>query len=360
MTFKFDISKKSKRSKARVGKIVTYHGAIDTPAFLPVGTQGTVKAASPRILIEVGTEIILCNTYHLYLRPGIDVIRAAGGLHKFINWKGPILTDSGGYQIFSLSRLRKMDDEGALFCSHVDGSEHMITPEKVIEIQKVFGSDIIMPLDECIHYHCDKSKVKDAADRTTRWAERSIKAFRSHNSNFDQVLFGITQGGMHKDLRERSAEEIRSLDFPGYGIGGLSVGEPHELMLEMLEISADNLEYEKPKHLMGVGFPEDITDAVKHGIDLFDCVLPTRLARHGAFLTKEGKSIIRNSQFEKDFTTLDKDCDCYTCRNFTRAYLRHLFMAKEMLSAMLLTIHNLRYYIRMMAKIRKDITEDKL
>ncbi|MFC1767104.1 tRNA guanosine(34) transglycosylase Tgt [Candidatus Margulisiibacteriota bacterium] len=364
MVFKFEISKKSTRSKARVGKITTPHGEIQTPAFQPVGTQGTVKGASQKTLKEVGAQIILCNTYHLYLRPGTEVIKAAGGLHKFINWAGPMLTDSGGFQIFSLSKLRKVSDKGALFRSHVDGSEHLLTPEKVIEIQRLFGSDIMMPLDECVHYPCDKPKAKEALVRTTKWAKRNLDAFknadRSKDVNPGQVLFGIAQGSTYKDLRKQSAEEIRAIGFPGYGIGGLSVGEPHEEMLEMLDISANNLEYEKPKHLMGVGFPDDIKEAVKHGIDLFDCVLPTRIARHGTFLTNQGKNIIRNAQFEKDFTTLDPDCDCYTCKNFTRAYLRHLFIAGEMLAGMLLTIHNLRFYMRLMVQIRKDIAEGKI
>ena len=358
----FEITNKSKKSKARTGKLRTAHGIIDTPAFMPVGTQGSVKAVTPQQVKDIGAQIILCNAYHLYLRPGIEVIRAAGGLHKFISWDGPILTDSGGYQVFSLSKLRKITDEGVTFNSHIDGSEHLLTPEKVIEIQSVFGSDIIMPLDECAPYPCSKSEALSAVERTKLWADRSKKAF-SRSKDPKQELFGIVQGGMFKDLRKRSAEEIRSVDLPGYGIGGLSVGEPKDMMIDMLGISTDNLEYEKPKHLMGVGFPEDLEEAVKFGIDLFDCVMPTRLARHGAFLTKgtkHGREIIKNAKFEKDLSPLEPSCDCYACKKFTRAYIRHLFMAKEILAMTLMTIHNLRHIMRLMDNIRKRIEEGSL
>jgi len=377
----FKIITKSSRSKARAGKLKTHHGTIDTPAFMPVGTQGAVKAVTWQQVKDIGAQIILSNTYHLFLRPGIRVIKKAGGLHKFIGWDGPILTDSGGYQVFSLAKLRKISDEGVTFNSHIDGSKHLLTPEKVVEIQSIFGSDIMMPLDECVAYPSSKSEVLTAVKRTKLWAVRSKEALKSEIRNpkseinpksqipktenqtrfqtktltYGPELFGIVQGGMYKDLRERSAEEIGELDFPGYGIGGLSVGEPKELMMEMLEVSAGNLEYEKPKHLMGVGFPEDIEEAVKCGIDLFDCVIPTRLARHGAFLTKEGKEIIRNAKFETDFTPLDKDCDCYACKNFTRAYIRHLFIAKEILPLTLMTIHNLRFIMKLMEGIREKI-----
>jgi len=351
----FQISKKSSRSKARAGKLTTPHGTIDTPAFMPVGTQGAVKAVTPGQVRETGAQIILCNTYHLYLRPGTEVIREAGGLHEFMNWDGPILTDSGGYQVFSLAKLRKITDEGVIFSSHIDGSEHLLTPEKVVEIQSAFGSDIMMPLDECVAYPSAKAEAEKAVKRTTLWAKRS-KEMRERRGE----LFGIVQGGMFKDLRKRSAEEIRQLDFPGYGIGGLSVGEPKDLMMEILEASTDNLEYEKPKHLMGVGFPEDIEEAVKFGIDLFDCVIPTRLARHGAFLTKGGKGIIRNAKFEKDFSPLDDDCDCYACKNFTKAYIRHLFIAKEILPLTLMTIHNLRFIMKLMETIREKISKGSI
>lgn len=376
-----EIIKKSTRSKARVGKLTTSHGTIDTPAFMPVGTQGAVKAVTPLQVKEIGAQIILCNTYHLYLRPGTEVIKKAGGLHEFIGWKGPILTDSGGYQVFSLSKLRKIDDEGVTFNSHIDGAQHLLTPEKVVEIESILGSDIMMPLDECTKYPCEKTEAERALIRTTKWAKRSLEAIKSQiqnpksqiNPKFQKpktknqtrfltqthtskpVLFGIVQGGMYNDLRKRSAEEVRSLGFPGYGIGGLSVGEPKDLMIEMLKVSTDNLEYEKPKHLMGVGFPEDIEEAVKSGIDLFDCVIPTRLARHGAFLTGEGKEIIKNAKFEKDFSPLERSCDCYACKNFTRAYIRHLFIANEILPLTLMTIHNLRFIMRLMESIREKI-----
>jgi len=350
----FKITAKSPRSKARAGKLKTLHGTIDTPAFMPVGTQGTVKAMTWQQVKDIGAQIILSNTYHLYLRPGIKVIKKAGGLHKFIGWDGPILTDSGGYQVFSLAKLRKISDEGVTFNSHIDGSKHLLTPERVVEIQSIFGSDIMMPLDECVAYPSTKSEAEKAVIRTTKWARRSIE-IKNMKYRSKGELFGIVQGGIYKDLRERSAEEIRALDFPGYGIGGLSVGEPKEMMLKMLEVSTDNLEYEKPKHLMGVGFPEDIKEAVKYGIDLFDCVIPTRLARHGAFLTGKGKQIIRNAKFESDFTPLDKDCDCYTCKNFTKAYIRHLFIAKEILPLTLMTIHNLRVMTALMETIRERI-----
>jgi queuine tRNA-ribosyltransferase len=349
-----EIINKSVKSKARVGKLTTPHGTIDTPAFMPVGTQGAVKAVTPLQVKEIGAQIILSNTYHLYLRPGTEVIKKAGGLHKFIGWDGPILTDSGGYQVFSLSKLRKIDDEGVTFNSHIDGSEHRLTPEKVVEIESILGSDIMMPLDECVAYPSDKAEAEKAVKRTSKWAKKSKDAFDAR-SDAPGELFGIVQGGMYKDLRKRSAEEIRSLDFPGYGIGGLSVGEPKDLMIEMLEVSTDNLEYEKPKHLMGVGFPEDIEEAVKHGIDLFDCVIPTRLARHGAFLVSGGKEIIKNAKFETDFSPLEEGCDCYACRNFTRAYIRHLFIANEILPLTLMTIHNLRFVMRLMEDLRRKI-----
>ncbi len=355
----FKVVKKSVRSKARTGKLATAHGTIETPAFMPVGTQGTVKAVTPKQIKELGASIILANAYHLYLRPGLAVIKKAGGLHEMMGWDGPILTDSGGFQVFSLAKLRKVTDEGVEFNSHFDGSKQFLTPEKIVEAQLIFGSDIMMPLDECIKYPSDKTKTLEAVVRTTLWAKRS-KEVQGVRGRGQGKLFGIVQGGMFKDLRKRSAEEIRDLDFPGYGIGGLSVGEPKEMMLEMLDVSTSGLEYEKPKHLMGVGFPEDIETAVKHGIDLFDCVIPTRLARHGAFLTKGGKSIIKNAKFEKDMSPLEKGCDCYACGNFSRAYIRHLFIAKEILALTLMTIHNLRFMIRLMERIRADINRGKL
>jgi len=356
----FKITAKSRRSKARAGILQTPHGTVETPAFMPVGTQGTVKAVTPSQLKELGAQIVLSNAYHLYLRPGLGVIKKAGGLHKLMGWKGPILTDSGGFQVFSLADLRRISDEGVTFASHIDGSPHLLTPEKVVEIQKTIGSDIMMPLDECVAYPSDKKKVITALERTYKWAKRSRDKVQEIRGKGSGQLFGIVQGGMFKDLRKRSAEEIGELGFPGYGIGGLSVGEPKEIMLDMLEVSTSSLEYDKPKHLMGVGYPEDIEEAVKFGIDLFDCVIPTRLARHGAFLTKQGKSIIRNAKFEKDFLPLDKTCDCYACSNFSRAYIRHLFIAKEILAMTLMTIHNLRYMMKTMENIRKKIKAGRI
>jgi len=363
MEYKFEILKKSSKSKARVGKLYTQHGEVNTPAFMPVGTQGTVKAMSPRNLNEVQTEIILGNTYHLYLRPGTELIKAAGGLHKFISWDKPILTDSGGFQVFSLAHMRKVTDEGVDFTSHVDGSKHFLTPEKVLEIQAVFGSDIMMPLDECTPYPCEKKVAEEAVGRTTRWAKQSkskIQISKSKTNLKSQIpiLFGIVQGSTYKDLRKRSAEEISEIDFPGYAIGGLSVGEPQEEMFGMLDVVTGVLPEDKPRHLMGVGYPSDILGAIKLGADLFDCVIPTRLARHGSFLTYEGKVSIRQARFEKDFTPIDPECDCYACKNFTKAYLRHLFWAREILALQLLTLHNLRFYMRMMEKARQDILDE--
>ncbi len=360
MTFKFEILKKSRKSKARVGKLHTPHGVVNTPAFLPVGTQGTVKTMSPRNLEEVGAEMILCNTYHLLLRPGSELIREAGGLHKFMNWDKPILTDSGGFQVFSLAHMRKVRDDGVEFTSHVDGTKHFLTPEKVLEVQAAFGSDIMMPLDECTPYPCDKKLVKEAVERTTKWARESKSKLQNPKSKINPksqipILFGIVQGGTYKDLRKQSAEEIAAIDFPGYAIGGLSVGEPQAEMFEMLDAVTDILPDDKPRHLMGVGFAQDILGAVKLGADIFDCVIPTRLARHGSFLTYEGKVSIRLAKFEKDFTPIDPECDCYACKNFSKAYIRHLFWAREILAMQLLTTHNLRFYMRMLEKVRKDI-----
>jgi len=352
MEFKFEILKKSKTSKARAGKLYTPHGVINTPAFMPVGTLGTVKTMSPRDLNEIGAEIILGNTYHLFLRPGHELIREAGGLHKFINWDKPILTDSGGFQVFSLSDMRKVTDEGVEFTSHIDGKKHFFTPQKVLEIQLAFGSDIMMPLDECVAYPCAKKEAETAVKRTSNWAEQVRSLVSGLQSS---VLFGIVQGGTYKDLRKRSAEELAALDFPGYAIGGLSVGEPQAAMFEMLDIVTDVLPDSAPRHLMGVGFPSDIIGAVKLGADLFDCVIPTRLARHGTYLSDEGKISIRQARLEKDFSPIDPTCDCYACKNFTRAYIRHLFWAREILALHLLTIHNLRYYMRLMERIRQEL-----
>lgn len=354
MTFKFEIIKKSKKSKARVGKLHTPHGVVNTPIFLPIGTQGSVKTMAPRELHEIGAEMIMSNTYHLLLRPGPDLIKAAGGLHKFMNWNKPILTDSGGFQVFSLAHMRKVTDEGVKFTSHIDGKQHFLTPKSVLDIQQAFGSDIMMPLDECVPYPCDKKQAKKAVERTTKWARES--KLKVQSSKFkNNVLFGIVQGSMDKDLRKQSAKEIAEIDFPGYAIGGLSVGEPQEQMFEMLDIVTDILPEDRSRHLMGVGFPSDIIGAVKLGADVFDCVIPTRLARHGTFLSDEGKMSIRQKKFENDFSPIDQTCDCYCCKNFSRAYVRHIFWAREILALHLLTIHNLHYYLRLMKQIREEI-----
>ena len=354
MVYKYEIIKKSKKSKARVGKLYTDHGVVETPNFMPVGTQGAVKTMSPRDLNEIGAQIILSNTYHLFLRPGPDLIKEAGGLHKFMNWDKPILTDSGGFQVYSLAENRKISEEGVEFKSHIDGSKHFFTPQKVVEIQTAFGSDIMMPLDECVPYPCDRKQAEEAVRRTTKWAREAKSQIQNPKSKMP-TLFGIVQGSTYPDLRKRSAEEISEIDFPGYGIGGLSVGEPQEEMFAMLDTLSSITPEDKPKHLMGVGFASDILGAINYGMDIFDCVIPTRLARHGSFLTLEGKTSIRNARFERDFTPIDPECDCYACKNFTRAYIRHLFWAREILSMQLLTLHNLRFFMRLLDKVRKDI-----
>ncbi|MEJ7556632.1 MAG: tRNA guanosine(34) transglycosylase Tgt [Aquificaceae bacterium] len=348
--------------KARLGELITPHGKIHTPVFMPVGTQGTVKAMLHKDLIEIGTQIILGNTYHLYLRPGIEVIKEAGGLHAFIGWDKPILTDSGGFQVFSLSRGRgdgksrvRVKDEGVEFRDHLAGDLHFFTPEKVIEIQETFGSDIIMPLDECVEYPTTYAYAKTAVDRTIDWLDRSIRAKRRE----DQVLFGIVQGAFFEELRVESALRTVERDLFGYAIGGLSVGEPKEIMYDMTELVCQYLPWEKPRYLMGVGMPEDIIEAVARGVDMFDCVAPTRMARTGTLFTSRGKINIRNEKYKKDFSPPDPECDCYTCRNFTKAYLRHLFNVEEISAYILNTIHNLRFYHKLMEDIRKAIEEGR-
>jgi queuine tRNA-ribosyltransferase len=354
--FKFELIKECKRTGARVGKLHTPHGDIDTPIFMPVGTQATVKAVTPRDLKEIGAQIILANTYHLYMRPGHNIVAEAGGLHKFMNWDRPILTDSGGFQVFSLADLRQIEDEGVHFKSHLDGSAHFIGPEKAMEIENALGADIIMAFDECTPYPCEYEQAKEAVDRTTNWAKRCKQA----HGRDDQALFGIIQGNLYKDLRKKSAEEILSLDLPGYGIGGLSVGEPKPLMYDMLEYLVPMMPNNKPRYLMGVGSPDCLIEGVMRGVDMFDCVLPTRIARNGTVMTSQGKLVIRNATYERDFTPLDPECDCYACQNFTRAYIRHLIKAGEILGAILASIHNLRYLLHLMKQIRQSIMDDSL
>ena len=323
---------------------------------MPVGTAGTVKAMKPEEVRDMGAQIILGNTYHLYLRPGHEVVKAAGGLHKFMNWERAILTDSGGFQVFSLGAMRKISEEGVEFRSHIDGSKHMLSPEKSMEIQNALGSDIMMAFDECAPYPADRNYVKNSLERTTRWLKR-CKEY--HKNTEQQSLFGIMQGGMYKDLRKQSAEEIVELDLPGYAIGGLSVGEPKEIMYEVMDDCVDYLPADKPRYLMGVGSPDCLFEGVERGIDMFDCVLPTRIARHGMAMTSQGRVNIKNARYERDFTPLDPNCDCYTCRNYSKAYLRHLFKSDEILSSMLMTTHNLHFLVNTMAGIRKAIEEDR-
>lgn len=352
----YELLHRDKKTGARRGVIHTPHGDIQTPVFMPVGTQGAVKAMRPEQVADMGAEIILANTYHLYLRPGHEIVKEAGGLHKFMNWDRAILTDSGGFQVFSLGQLRKITEEGVSFQSHIDGFRHMLSPEKAVEIQNALGSDIMMAFDECAPYPADRSYIKDSMERTCRWLERCKAA---HKDVERQSLLGIMQGGMYKDLRRESAERIVDMDLPGYSIGGLSVGEPKELMLDILDDCVDLLPEDKPRYLMGVGTPDYLFEGVERGLDMFDCVEPTRIARHGLATTSHGRINIKNAKFERDFTPLDPECDCYTCRNYSRAYIRHMMKSGEMMSAMLISNHNLHFLIHMMAGIREAIEEDR-
>lgn len=357
MAIKYELIKECKQSGARLGRLHTPHGIIDTPVFMPVGTQATVKGMSPSELKEIEAHIILSNTYHLYIRPGHKLIEKAGGLHNFMNWDRPILTDSGGFQVFSLSELRDISEEGVNFKSHLDGSKHFITPEMAIEIQNSLGADIIMAFDECTPYPAEHSYAKESLERTTRWAKRCKDR---HKNTEEQALFGIVQGSVYKDLRIQSAKELVELDFPGYSIGGLSVGEPKDIMYEVLEYTVGELPKEKPRYLMGVGSPDCLIEGSLRGIDMFDCVLPTRIARNGTVMTSQGKLVVRNASFQEDFMPLDSECDCYACKNFSRAYIRHLLKAEEVLGIRLTTLHNLRFLINLMEKIRQAIQNDRL
>ena len=346
---------KTNPTGARLGRLVTAHGVVETPAFMPVGTQGTVKAMLPRDLKEMGCQILLCNTYHLYLRPGADLIRELGGLHRFMNWDGPILTDSGGYQVFSLAAIRKLSEEGVRFQSHLDGSYHLLTPENVGQIQEALGSDIAMVLDECIPHDANREYARDSTARTIRWAERCLRA----RSQADQLMFGIIQGGMYEDLREQCVREMNSMPFDGFAVGGLGVGEGEELLHSIAASTAGLLPKARPRYLMGVGRPEDIVSAVRAGFDLFDCVLPTRNARNGTLFTAQGKLSIKRAEFASDPRPLDETCDCYCCRNFSRAYLRHLYVAGEILSSQLNSLHNLYFYHRLMERCREAIRQER-
>jgi queuine tRNA-ribosyltransferase len=346
-------------SGARLGRLATDHGAVETPAFMPVGTQGTVKTMSSRDLREVGASIILANTYHLYLRPGEKIVEEAGGIHRFMSWNGPVLTDSGGFQVLSLADLTRIGDDGVEFKSHLDGSTHFLTPERVVEIQLSIGSDVMMVLDHCVSYPVDRAAAAAAAARTTLWARRSasVGGTRIARGGYERALFGIVQGSIYPDLRERSAAEVASCDFPGYAIGGLSVGEPKSETRKTVEITARLLPADRPRYLMGVGLPEDIVEAAAAGVDLFDCVLPTRNARNGTVFTSEGKLVLKNAAYARDFRPLDPRCGCETCRTYSRAYLRHLFSAGEMLGPRLATVHSLYFYLHLLEEMRQVIRD---
>ena len=354
--FNFSLIKKDPASSARLGKMTTSHGEINTPVFMPVGTQATVKTLSPADLVDLGAEIILSNTYHLFLRPGHELIKEFGGIQKFMGWNRPVLTDSGGFQVFSLAELRKITEEGVTFQSPIDGgAKHLITPEYAVEIQEALGADIIMAFDECTPYPATRDYAQESLERTLRWARRCHDAKRETG----QALFGIVQGGIYPDLRKLSADALVDIGFEGYAIGGLSVGETKPMMYEMIEATVPSLPGDQPRYLMGVGTPEDLVEGVDRGIDLFDCVMPTRNARNGTFFTSFGKLVIRNAQYERDHQPIDPGCGCYTCRNFTRAYVRHLFNANEILALRLGTIHNVFYYLNLMQNVRLSIEQGR-
>ena len=355
--FRYELIKEDKHTGARLGKIHTSHGVINTPIFMPVGTQATVKSMTSEDLEEMDANIILGNTYHLYLRPGQEIMEKAGGLHKFMHWDRPILTDSGGFQVFSLNDLRKITEEGVEFCSHLDGSRHFMSPEKSIDMQNTIGADIIMCFDECAPADADYEYTKKSMEMTTRWAKRCKDAHRRPD---DQALFGIVQGGMYEDLRAESVRGLTEIDFPGYSIGGLSVGESKDTMYRILDATVPLLPKDKPRYLMGVGSVDALLEGVIRGVDMFDCVLQTRIARNGTAMTSQGQVVVRNATYKEDFTPLDPECDCFVCRNYTRAYLRHLVKCNEILGARLLTYHNLYFTLKLMEKVRNAIMEDNL
>lgn len=348
-------------SQARLGRLETAHGAISTPAFMPVGTQATVKTLGPRDLRDCGAQIMLSNAYHLFLRPGMEVIREAGGLHRFMGWDLPVLTDSGGYQIFSLAMLRKVTARGVEFQSHLDGFKHFLSPEDVIGVQRDLGSDIIMPLDECVHYPCTREQAGVAMERTLNWAQRSREAFASGSCSYGhrQLLFGIVQGATFEDLRRECCRRMTAIGFDGYAVGGVSVGEPQQEMLNVASWALAELPAGQPRYIMGVGLPDDIIKAVELGADMFDCVAPTRYGRNGTAFTSTGKITVRNAAYSHDFSPLDAQCGCYTCRTFSRAYLRHLFNAGEILGLRLLSLHNVYFYLNMMEGARRAISENR-
>jgi len=353
--FEFRLLKSEGVAAPRLGELRTAHGVVATPVFMPVGTYATVKTMTPEELREMGAGIILCNVYHLYLRPGVETIAALGGLHRFMHWDGPILTDSGGYQIFSLAQFRTISEEGVIFQSHLDGgARHFLDPETVVALQEALGVDIMICLDECPGYPAPEEEVRRAAALTARWASRSLAARRQPGA----ALFAVVQGGMLPELRREQAEEMAAMGFDGYALGGLSVGEPKELTQEMVSVTTGALPQDRPRYLMGVGTPEDLVEAVGRGVDMFDCVLPTRNARNGMAFTSTGRLVIKNAAYGQDPRPLDEACSCYTCRNYSRAYLRHLFVSREILAFRLLTLHNLYYYLSLMADIRQAVAAD--
>ncbi|MCG8400120.1 MAG: tRNA guanosine(34) transglycosylase Tgt [Firmicutes bacterium] len=356
MFFRFRTTGVDAGCRARLGLLETPHGRVETPVFMPVGTQATVKTMTPREVREAGGTMVLSNTYHLYLRPGHEIVAEAGGLHNFMGWDGPLLTDSGGFQVFSLGPLRRITDDGVTFRSHIDGSQHFFSPEKAMEIQMALGADVAMAFDECAPYPCSHEEARTAVERTTRWARRCLA---SHHRE-DQAVFGIIQGGVYRELRLQSAAEITSLNFPGYAIGGLSVGEPKSLMYGVLDYLVPVMPDEKPRYLMGVGSPDCLVEAVYRGVDMFDCVLPTRIARNGTVFTREGKLVVRNAEYARDFRPMDPECRCYACRNFSRAYIRHLIKAGEILGIRLTTWHNLHFIASLMRDIRTAIAANRL
>lgn len=353
--FYLEILHIDKNCGARYGYLHTPHGTVEFPMFMPVGTLATVKTLSPEELKECGSGVILSNTYHLSLRPGAEIVEKAGGLQKFMNYNGPMLTDSGGFQVFSLAEKRKITEEGVTFKNHLNGSKLFFSPEIAIDIQEKLGADIIMSLDECVHYPATYKYMKDSVERTLRWAKRGQLAHKRK----DQALFGIVQGGEFSDLRKYCAEELVKMDFDGYSIGGTSIGEPKDVMFKMIRDSTPYLPFDKPRYLMGVGSVDAILEGIENGVDMFDCVLPTRIARHGALMTSKGRVNIRDKKYEEDFTPLDSECDCYCCKNYTKAYLRHLYKCDETFGKRLLSIHNIRFLISMMEKAREAIKEDR-
>ena len=355
MDFSFSLLNRDRDSQARRGRMQTRRGVVETPVFMPVGTQGTVKGVLPEALADLGAQIILANTYHLYLRPGHELVRKLGGLHKFMNWDRPILTDSGGFQVFSLGDLRKITEQGAEFQSHLDGSRHLLTPELSMEIQLALDADIVMVFDECIPHPAERSYVEESTERSARWARRCRSVLPAGSPS---ALFGIVQGGMEPDLRRRSAEQLREIGFEGYALGGLSVGEETSIMYEMMEYGLPLLPEDRPRYVMGVGTPENLVEGVARGCDMFDCVMPTRNARNGVLFTSFGRISIKQARYREDATPIDPECDCYVCRNYSRAYLRHLYQSGEILASVLNTHHNLYYYQQLMAGIRTALERD--